>query len=159
MGNCNSGWKNMAYISHQQLPEISFSNVSVRPKTGGWKMLADVEGNLTITLGKNIFFNKEYILLLELAVALIRWVNKIKSGEIANFHYESMDYEDEPILAFIINDDQTWRLYSVWETFTNSSHISSEELLQATKKFIAELIIYLKTNFGLDMSNLHCDRL
>ncbi len=55
---------------------MSFSNVTVRLKTGGWKMLADVEGNLTITLRENIFFDEEYILLLELAVALIRWVKK-----------------------------------------------------------------------------------
>lgn len=134
--------------------KMSFSNLTVPSDTGGWKMLADVEGNLTITLGQNVFFNEEYILVLELAIILIRWLKKVEFGDLVNFHYESMDYEDKPILAFIINDDHTWRLYSVWETFTDSSHISLEELLQATKKFIAELLTYLKTNFGLDTSNL-----
>ncbi len=44
--------------------EIAFSNVTVLPKTGGWKMLADVEESLTITLGQDIFLDEEYILLL-----------------------------------------------------------------------------------------------
>lgn len=91
--------------------EIAFSNVTVPPKTGGWKMLADVEGNLIITLGQDIFLNEEYILLLELSVALTKWVKKVEFGEMDNFYYESMDYEEKPILAFIMNDDRTWRLY------------------------------------------------
>lgn len=117
-------------------------------------MLADVEGNLAITIGENTFFDEEYILLLELAVALIRWIKKIESSEMVDFYYESMDYEDKPILAFILNHNNSWRLYSVWEIFTDRSEISLEELLQTINQFISELTTYIKTNFGLDLFSL-----
>jgi len=117
-------------------------------------MLADVEGSLKINLGGNIFFEEDDILLLELVVALIKWLHKIESGEIVDLYYESMDYEEQPILAFITNDGCTWHLYSVWQNFNDSSHISLNVLLQTTKNFIIELITHLQTNFCLDLSSL-----
>lgn len=112
-------------------------------------MLADFEGSLKITIGENIFFDEEDILLLELVVALIRWINKIKSGEMIDFYYESMDYEERPILAFMLNNN-SWQLYSVWEVFADDSNFSIEEILYAANKYIIALQTHLKTNFGLD---------
>ncbi|GJD18230.1 hypothetical protein RIVM261_031860 [Rivularia sp. IAM M-261] len=131
--------------------KFSFSNVVVPPETGGYKMLADVEGNLKITLGKQIFFDEEYILLLELAIRLIKWISKIESEEIVDFYYESMDYEDAPILAFKVNTDSTWHLFSMWQNFNDSSHISSEELIQSTKTFITALAAHITTDLDLDI--------
>ncbi|TWH39596.1 hypothetical protein CAL7102_08844 [Dulcicalothrix desertica PCC 7102] len=136
---------------------FSFTNVIVLFETGGCKMLADVEGDLKITLGEKFFFDEEYILLLELAITLIKWINKIESGEIVDFYYESMDYEDEPILAFKVNTDSTWHLFSVWQNFNDSSHIFLEELIQSTKAFITHLAAHLTTNLNIDISNINVE--
>lgn len=54
----------MEYISPKL--KFSFSNVIVPPETGGCKMLADVEGNLKITIGERIFLTKSIFLYLNL---------------------------------------------------------------------------------------------
>lgn len=137
--------------------KFSFSNVVVPPETGGYKMLADVEGNFKITLGKQIFFDEEYILLLELAIRLIKWISKIESEEIVDFYYESMDYEDEPILAFKVNTDLTWHLFSVWQNFNDNSNIPLKELIQSTKTFITHLAAHLTINLNIDMSDVNVE--
>lgn len=145
----------MEYISSKL--KFSFSNVIVPPETGGCKMLADVEGNFKITIESRIFFDEEYILLLELAVKLIKWINKIESGELVDFYYESMDYEDEPILAFKVNTDSTWHVYSVWQTFNDSSHISLEELIQSAKAFIIHLAENLTIDLNINISDINVE--
>lgn len=120
-------------------------------------MLADVEGNLKITIEERIFFDEKYILLLELAIMLIKWINKIESGEIVDFYYESMDYEDQPILYFKENVNLTWNLYSVWQNFNGNSCVSLEELIQCTTTFITHLAAYLTIDLNIDMSDVNIE--
>ena len=133
--------------------KMSFSNIEVLGETAGWKMLADVEGDLKITIEAKTFFEEEGILLLELSVKLMRWISAIESGASIDFYYESMDYEDRPILAFFLDSKNNWRIYSVWQLFANSSRLSLQDILCATKQYIAELTTYLKYNFQLDFAS------
>ncbi|MGL5941667.1 MAG: hypothetical protein ACRC2S_15040 [Waterburya sp.] len=130
--------------------KISFSNVEVLSKDLGWKMLADVEGSLKITIEDKLFFDEESILLLELALALMKWIEMIESGKMINFYYESMDYEDQPILAFMLNDNNSWRLYSIWEIFADKNNLSLKEITHSVSLYIDELLVHLKNNFEFD---------
>ena len=130
--------------------EISFSNIDILCKTGRWKMLADIEGRLIVSVGQCVFLNEEGMLILELASALIRWIKKIKSGMKDDFFYESMDYEDQPILAFQQNSDSSWRIYSVWQEADCDDTFSLKEIIISAKKYIVELTDCLKDNFEID---------
>lgn len=130
--------------------KISFSNVEALSKDWGWKMLADVEGSLKITIEDKLFFDEESILLLELALALMKWVEMIESGKIIDFYYESMDYEDKPILAVMLNDNNSWRLYSIWEIFADTNNLSLKEITHSVNIYINELLLHLKNNFEFD---------
>ena len=63
-------------------------------------MIADVEGRFQVNINNQLFFNEEGILVLEIAYVLMKWIEKIKSGKMIDFDYESMDYEDKPLLKF-----------------------------------------------------------
>ena len=128
---------------------MSFSNIEVLSKDRGWKMLANVEGRFQIDINDRLFFDEEGILVLEIASALMKWIERIKSGNIIDFCYESMDYEDRLLLRFARNNN-TWRVYSVWELFTDRTNFSLKEITDASQKYIAELLKYLKNNFKLD---------
>ena len=131
--------------------KMSFSNIEVLSKDWGWKMLADVEGGFQVNINNQFFFDEENILVLELALALMKWIEKIESGNIIDFYYESMDYEDKPLLKFTQNNN-TWRIYSAWELFADKSNFSLEEIINVSQQYILELLEYLKTNFDLDFS-------
>ena len=129
--------------------KMSFSNVEVLSKDRGWKMLADVEGRFQVRINNKIFFDEERILVLELALALMKWIEKTESGNIIDFYYESMDFEDKPLLKFTQNDD-IWNIYSVWQLFIDRSNLSLEEIISVSQKYISEVSEYLKNNFGFD---------
>jgi hypothetical protein len=133
--------------------KISFSNVEVLSKDYGWKMLADVEGSLKIIIEDKLFFDEQSILLLELALALIKWIEMIESGKMIDFYYESMDYEDKPILAFMLTDNNSWRLYSVWEIFADDNNLSLKEIIYSINIYTNELFLHLKNNFGFDFKS------
>ena len=130
--------------------KMLFGSVEVLSHDRGWKMLCDIEGDLKIIIGNKVLFDVENILLLELALALMKWIDKIESGNIVSFYYESMDYEDKPILAFTFNDD-FWKVYSVWQVSSISENkLSLEEAIYSSKSYIAKLLAYLKSNFEFD---------
>lgn len=79
----------------------------------------------------------------------MRWIEKIESDNIIDFYYESMDYEDKPILAFM-QKNNTWKLYSIWQLFADDSKFSLEEIINASKIYITEILEYLKTNYEFD---------
>ena len=120
----------------------------------GSKTIGEVEGKLSIFVNRKLFFDEENILLLELAIILHRWHERIERDEIIDFYYESMDYEDKPILQFVHGDRLDWYLSSVWQKFSCISQISLEELIQAVECYIFNLKYELQVKYNLAVENL-----
>ncbi len=144
----------MKFTPSKQKLKINFTIINVPTVFEGSKAQADVEGKLKIYIDKELFFDEENILLLELAISLNDWAKKIKQNEINNFYYESMDYEDEPILAFVNEQEDIWNLRFVWEVFPSKSEIKLTVLTEITQHYINKLKCELKKFFNLDISSL-----
>jgi hypothetical protein len=80
-----------------------------------YKILADIEGELAIFINNALFFYDEFILLLELGIQLTQWLESEEAGIEEVFLYETMDYNEGPIIEFIKVDDDKWKLSSVWQ--------------------------------------------
>lgn len=119
----------------------------------GGKLAVDIEGYLMIYINEKIFFHEECILLVELAKHLHRWMQKIELNLITDFYYESMDYEDKPILHFV-NKEKYWQIYSVWEQFSSEDKLSTEDILCSARQYITDLKYELKNHFNLDIAAL-----
>ncbi|WP_152525638.1 hypothetical protein [Siccibacter turicensis] len=123
---------------------IQYKILSLGPLREGPQLLAEVEGELIISIKGKIIFSEKGILLLEFAKELSSWL----SSDNGDFLYESMDFEDSPILFFKKQPDGLWLIGSVWDPETYPD-IVSDVLKVACKSFINELIIDLKS-YGLD---------
>lgn len=143
----------MERFSSKHKIKIVFNIVDVPSSLEGAKTVADVEGNLTVYVNDKIFLNEENILLLELAIILNKWLRYIKNNEFRNFYYESMNYEDQPILEFAINKEKKYSVYSVWQEFKNDDFFDLIELVKAASNYITELKHALQQKFDLNISS------
>lgn len=116
------------------------------------KIIADIEGELVIHINEKLFFREQYILLLELGLELTKWIKNVKSGFIADFKYETMDYNEGPILEFIKQENDFWMIYSQWQENAVNDAIIFNDLLLAINVFLNELDgqLYTKYNFRIN---------
>lgn len=112
----------------------------------GPEILSGIQGELSISIDGKKVFNERDILLLELAVSLKRWL----SAEGGDFSYESMDYEESPIIEFK-NINGRWAVSSIWmEEGQPERLILHDELVNAVRGFIYELKLNLADTVTLD---------
>ena len=134
--------------------EIAYSELVTSEVFEGAKTVAEVEGKLAIFINNRLFFCENHILLLELAIFLNKWLKNINRDLIIEFYYESMNYEDQPILKFYNLKHNKWHLYSVWQEFSYTETINLIELKRAVEKYVFDLKRDLKINHNLAVENL-----
>lgn len=129
----------MERIPGERAMNICFS-ISSRPTSPcGPKLFSEVEGGLSILIDGKIVFNEVGILLLELAQCMNHWLSAIKEGRLGDFIYESMDYEDGPVLEFNRRNGG-WNISSVWmEERRPKCFVLHEDLVKAVGDFISEI--------------------
>lgn len=103
------------------------------------KLLADIEGKLKIHIGEILFFEDEYLLLLEFAVDLQKWLNNINNGNYEDFTYTTMDYDEGPILEFKKTNKKSWYINSVWSSLQNGLEVELNQLIESAKLFLIEI--------------------
>jgi hypothetical protein len=115
-----------------------------------YKILSDIEGKLRIYINKKVFFEDDYILLMEFGVLLLSWIKHLKLNIVEDFSYNSMDYDDGSILEFISTNDNMWRIYSDWQNFEFSEKLKTNDLISEIEKFLKELKKQLKDTYGIN---------
>lgn len=123
---------------------IHYKNLSLGALSEGPQLLAEVEGELIISIRGGSIFSEKGILLLEFAKEVSSWL----SSDNDVFLYESMDFEDSPIIFFQKQPNGLWLIGSAWDRKTYPD-IMSDVLKEACKSFINELVDDLKS-YGLD---------
>lgn len=107
--------------------------------TKNFKLLADVEGELDIIINNKIFFSENYFLLLEFGIELKKWWVKVKSNEKTGFSYETMSFNEGPILELTDIAEGSWRVFSQWQKFDCNHEIPQKVLMNSVEKFLWEL--------------------
>ncbi|KJR44865.1 hypothetical protein UF75_4759 [Desulfosporosinus sp. I2] len=120
--------------------------------TKNYKVLADVEGLLEIRLNDMMFFQEDYILLLEFGIFLTNWISKVKRGIYEDFKYETMDYSESPLLVFQRQESSYWKIHSDWQKIRVEEEFSLEELLKGTEAFVSELNEQLEKIYKISMA-------
>ncbi|MBI2374008.1 MAG: hypothetical protein HYV07_08420 [Deltaproteobacteria bacterium] len=117
---------------------------------GGYNLTAYTEGVLRLLVGASVFLDASGILLVEFAVVLRKWLRACASGPI-DFYYASMDFEEEPILAFRYDTSGgQFRLESVWSE-TDVGPVSRAEVIAAAQQYLAQLRDDLKRGHDVDL--------
>jgi hypothetical protein len=104
--------------------------------TNNRKILADIEGSLIISIDGNVYFQENYILLLEFAVFLTRWLAQIEKGIFQDFVYETMDYGEGPIIEFKQKSNNLWVVNSIWARENTVVNLRIQDIIIAAKDFL-----------------------
>ena len=117
-----------------------------------YKILADVEGEFALYVNGELFFYDEFILLIELGIELTKWVQSLKLGSEEDFFYETMDYNEGPILEFRKLSNNNWRVFSVWQKTELAETFSLSLIQKAVNDFLFKLRTELELQFKIDIS-------
>jgi hypothetical protein len=117
--------------------------------TEAYRIATDIEGRLLVTSDSgDILLDAEGILLVELAIFCRKWLNEdIKK----DFYYSSMDFEEEPILAFKVKPDNSCSFLSVWQSSV-ADDTSLSEVKSSMNDYIEDLKSNLKNNFQIEIN-------
>ena len=103
------------------------------------RILVEVEGELFVFIDGELFFHDEYILLMELGISLFKWKESSRRGIVESFHYQTMDYDEGPILELIKIDRENWKIYSIWQKFESNELIPFKILQKGINTFLENL--------------------
>ena len=105
-----------------------------------YALRAGVSGKMEIEIdGNRVFFEEEF-LVAELFMEFHDWINSNKSSDAdaSNFYFVSMDEEEEPLIAFKLNDETgLYDFESVWAEGSGSADFKS--LSKAHDEFMVDL--------------------
>jgi len=120
-------------------------------RTRNAKVLADVEGQLTIATREGVLFREDGVLLLELGVDLSNWLDEWKKGYVRDFEYVTMDHDSEPILFFMQQGDNKFLMDSPWKLLEKGVEVGSNALARTVEAFLLALRDSLSKELGVDL--------
>lgn len=120
--------------------------------TRNLSVLAYVEGQLIILVNGSRVFEEPQVLLLELGTALLGWMHRIRNGDVNDFEYVSMDYDDGPLLRFTREAEHKWLLQSPWIETTSAIRLDESALVTAVDSFLRILESQLHRCYGIALS-------
>lgn len=118
-----------------------------------YKILADIEGELTIYINDELFFFDELILLMEFAIELSKWLEVIKVGLNKDFCYETMDFNESPILEFTQVKNNDWSISSIWQKFESKEAFSLQIIKNAVDVFLSNLTDELRIKYSININD------
>lgn len=114
---------------------------------------AYLEGELKIFVRDLLLFNQSDILLVELAIFIYNWLNRIKAGYDVNFVYETMDY-DEPIITVVLESDEYCKIDSIWKEVEGSLLVRKKDVITAFEGYLANLGKALINKCDFELKNV-----
>lgn len=124
---------------------------SEEARTRNLKILAEIEGLLTIFTHEGVLFKEDGILLFELGVDLYNWLDEWKRGQVRDFEYITMAHDSEPIISFLQRGNDTFVIDSLWGLLENEVEVETVVLVQAVESFVNALRDVVSRDFGVDL--------
>jgi|SRR6056297_46113 len=134
--------------------KIKFQINSVPNEDQKQYLIAYLEGVFKIFLMEKLFFHSSEILLAELGVSLKKWINNIKSGNFGDFHYETMESDENPIISFEYNGKGGFIVKSPWSEFEATEPIGQNELIIEVEAFLERLNLKLNEKCKVKLEEL-----
>ena len=114
------------------------------------------EGVVSLSIADKVVFKEEGILIVELYLALNKWIEEKDEQEKTDFIYESMDFEESPILAFMYEPHiDAYKFDSVWKILDGT--VSFQDIKIAYEEFKKRLSreIFKRSGYELNSTLSH----
>ena len=137
--------------------KLDYKIESVPDAKDGYNVPAYTEGTLTVFVGDKLFFEARGVLLVEFAIVLHRWLDQVEHDGVVDLHYASMDFEEEPIFALVLDGNgDCFRPVAVWATGTPVP-ISVGDAKSAAASYISRLSSELAEKCSIDLLKVITD--
>lgn len=60
-----------------------------------------IEGNLNIYINEALFFSETHANVLELAIQLAKWLQKVENGDVCDLVYDTLNSDDSPLQFYV----------------------------------------------------------
>lgn len=137
--------------------EITFGSLGLeRHRTGAAYLLLDVGADLELRVHDRVLFREPDFPVLELAVALLRWIPAAESlgeGESLDFDYTSAEAEESPLIAFA-GGSGGYFIRSPWQVEMQEAALPLGDLIWATREYVARVTSSLESELGIDIEDV-----
>ena len=102
--------------------------------------LLSVDCKMKFFVDNNMFFN-DWICPLEFYYQLRHWYNKILDGEFIDFHYNTMESSENPIISLVFDsNNQTWKLDGTFKLYDEKKLFVLKDLGDFYHEFYEQLL-------------------
>lgn len=122
-----------------------------------------VAGPLKIIIDNDLFFDENYILLMELAVVIQKWLRRVRRKVgVHSFVYESMEYEGA-LFSFRLKKPGLYQIeldpeLQEHSTYNSRLLVTKDEITNAFEQYIENLRDGLMVNYNIDLDlYIHVD--
>ncbi|KQS87696.1 MULTISPECIES: hypothetical protein [unclassified Rhizobium] len=140
-------------ISTRFVMNFAFEIAAVSERSKGYRVITETSGKLKVVFGPDHFFRFNEILLVEFALYCFIWHREYESEPNTAFSYASMDEEEEPLLAFILQPNGMRTAQSCWSEFSVPD-ISNDALSKAVLEILSAFQTFTKSAFARDLESL-----
>ena len=96
------------------------------------KLIVDIQGEIEIFADNKLFFYEASLAVLEFACCLKEWDRK------RDLFYYTLEHDDSagPILAFLHERGDMWKLQSIWQEYEMTASIIGVDMRNAVETFL-----------------------
>ncbi len=113
-----------------RVSSISTTEAIMKPRN----VVTGVDGRLRLVCGTAVVFDEPAFPVVELAVALSRWVGIPREGR-GDFEFDSM-FAEEPGILWIRESARSWRLGSIWQDAPCFTVLTIEEVDDVVRNYL-----------------------
>ncbi len=146
--------KNNKIIINYEIKSLGIPNYKM------WMPFLDIEGQLTILICDNIFFEEtQFFTLCEFAYHLNQWLKLVKKNN-QDFHYNPLDVDDDIDLFHFkyIEDKNSWKIFSSWQKFDSEILFDLDEIFNPFNQYVEKFIQELKQTYHLEITKILNDK-
>ena len=122
----------------QQPPRAPYSRMSLDEIYGYLLWEAD----LTVTYNNQMLFSEE-VAIIEFYWYLVNWYRRYLTGNADQFVYSTVEHT-EPILVFSPQQNQYWKIDSIWKQCDKPALIKEEILHSEVHKLLEEIMVAIE---------------
>ena len=100
------------------------------------------EAGLTVTYNNQILFSED-VAIIEFYWYLVRWYHRYLTGNTDRFVYSTVEHT-EPILIFSPQENQYWKIDSVWKQCGQPALIEEKTFHSEVHKLLEEIMIAIE---------------
>jgi hypothetical protein len=135
---------------------LRFERLRIDAEVGhpSWNPLLRIVAVFTLASGSVTIYSEPDFPVVELAVQLARWVDRVRAGGVGDFSYVTLESDEPEWIGFHQVADGVFKVRARYQETDDPETRSLEELVEASDQYIATLVPAVRQKLGIDIAPL-----